>query len=499
MSHNLWYNYRGQVRGVRPDHLSSHQHSHAVPSIFDILCKLAVEFGIPYVRLPREAFYFSPHVSRRLRMWYAINLAKFFVLRGLSVVNAHIACRYGVHTNDWFVGVLYTGHMDALSVCRGLTALTGNRRGGFAAEVLLHPGSRAGTSDDRLLDARVRDYSLAPERSRELAALKSPSLLRAIKEDSWELTCYGCLAVSGARPHEHGTNVDTAATPVRRPPAGATLPTLPREAPKGELVKPPLRTLVIIDETPFYHPEYLRRLISECADIDLVAAAIVHAPGGGILQKYLLRRWRDIGIRQVAKLGIRRLGLQMSGRLPRVLRGDHEGSVEAVARRFSIPYRRVSRVNNAEFLSYVESLSPDLILSSNSLIFGDRLIRSARVACINRHSALLPSLGGLLPVFRAIQFGMKYTGASVHYMTREIDRGAVLARRWVPIFPGDTLQGLYKLCFHVSYEATAEAVEKLRMGGEAEGLPANGLDPSYYSYPNDADWKEFRAKGGRFA
>ncbi len=234
MSHNLWYNYRGQVRGVRPDHLSSHQHSHAVPSIFDILCKLAVEFGIPYVRLPREAFYFSPHVSRHLRMWYAINLAKFFVLRGLSVVNAHIACRYGVHTNDWFVGVLYTGHMDALSVCRGLTALTGNSRGGFAAEVLLHPGSRAGTSDDRLLDARVRDYSLAPERSRELAALKSPSLLRAIKEDSWEFTCYGCLAVSGARPHEHGTNVDTAATPVRRPPAGATLPTLPREAPKPE-------------------------------------------------------------------------------------------------------------------------------------------------------------------------------------------------------------------------------------------------------------------------
>ena len=173
--------------------------------------------------------------------------------------------------------------------------------------------------------------------------------------------------------------------------------------------------------------------------------------------------------------------------------------MKAVVERFGIPSRRVSAVNTGEFLSYVRSFSPDIILSSNSLIFGERLIKSARVACINRHSALLPSLGGILPVFRAVQLGMEFTGASVHYVTRDIDRGGVLARRWLPIFPGDTLLRLYRLCFVLSYEATAEAVSRLRVSGHVDGLPDDGIEPSYYSYPKDEDWDEFRARGGRFA
>ena len=54
------------ARGIAPDHLSSHQHSHAVPSGFRIVCELAREYGIPFVRLVREAFYWAGSVRSHL-------------------------------------------------------------------------------------------------------------------------------------------------------------------------------------------------------------------------------------------------------------------------------------------------------------------------------------------------------------------------------------------------------------------------------------------------
>jgi predicted glycoside hydrolase/deacetylase ChbG (UPF0249 family) len=40
--------------GVRPLHLNSHQHLHVLPRIFAIAARLAVEYGIPWIRLPLD-------------------------------------------------------------------------------------------------------------------------------------------------------------------------------------------------------------------------------------------------------------------------------------------------------------------------------------------------------------------------------------------------------------------------------------------------------------
>jgi len=38
--------------GLRPLHLNGHQHLHVLPEIFELVCSLATEYGIPYVRVP---------------------------------------------------------------------------------------------------------------------------------------------------------------------------------------------------------------------------------------------------------------------------------------------------------------------------------------------------------------------------------------------------------------------------------------------------------------
>ena len=134
--------FRSQIEfafdhGITPDHLSSHQHSHAIPPIFSTVCKLAAEYKIPFVRLPRERFYFGGGIGVHMAAWYPINLFKHFLLNAFSEKNLRLAKHHDVQTNDHFVGVLYTGKMTNSTLKNGLAPLSSLRSG--IAEVLLHP------------------------------------------------------------------------------------------------------------------------------------------------------------------------------------------------------------------------------------------------------------------------------------------------------------------------------------------------------------------------
>jgi predicted glycoside hydrolase/deacetylase ChbG (UPF0249 family)/folate-dependent phosphoribosylglycinamide formyltransferase PurN len=463
----------------RLDHLNSHRHGHCIPEIFEIVVKLAVEYKIPFVRLPAERFYVASPIWRHLRPWYGLSLIKWAILSAFAPRNRKYAAQHGVRTNDRLVGILYTGNMCRETIVGGLRRAS---QGGAVVELLLHPACILGARDERFLSAGVRDYAIDPARTTELSALTSPELLSDLLRAGYLLTNY--TAIAEGRSKQYAATISNAAGPVQ---AGET---------PGPLYGR-LKTYFILDETSFHQPRYFSRLVQECQDIECCGVAIVKLPHGGLLQKYLLKHWRRLGFRELALLAGKQLLLKIAGAAPAFMRGDFDASVMAAAKRLKIPYQVVSQVNTPTFLAQLRKLAPDLIVSSNSLIFGDQLLKLPTVACINRHSALLPSHGGILPVFRSVQYGEEFTGASVHVMSRGIDEGEVLSRKWLPIFPRDTLARLYRLCFVLSHEATTEAIAKLRRRNPYP-VARDGLAASYYSYPADADWHEFRSRGGRF-
>jgi phosphoribosylglycinamide formyltransferase-1 len=57
---------------------------------------------------------------------------------------------------------------------------------------------------------------------------------------------------------------------------------------------------------------------------------------------------------------------------------------------------------------------------------------------INIHPSLLPAFQGLHTHRRALQEGVSEHGASVHFVTAELDGGPVVAQARVPVFAGDT-------------------------------------------------------------
>jgi len=123
------------VKEVKVDHLDSHVHTHAIPEIFKIVCKLAKEYGIEYVRTQFEELYFIPKLEKHLNLSYPLNLVKIALLQYFTKINRQVLDEYNLKTNDFIIGVGYTGMMDSDAIEYGL---------GFfdeecIVEALIHP------------------------------------------------------------------------------------------------------------------------------------------------------------------------------------------------------------------------------------------------------------------------------------------------------------------------------------------------------------------------
>lgn len=88
---------------------------------------------------------------------------------------------------------------------------------------------------------------------------------------------------------------------------------------------------------------------------------------------------------------------------------------------------------------------------------------------LNIHPALLPRFGG--PgmygerVHRAvIEAGETRSGATVHVVDEEYDRGPIVAQRFVPVEPGDTPESLAARVLEVEHELLPEVVEAAAEG-----------------------------------
>jgi len=82
---------------------------------------------------------------------------------------------------------------------------------------------------------------------------------------------------------------------------------------------------------------------------------------------------------------------------------------------------------------------------------------------VNIHPALLPAFPGLEAWKQALEYGVKFTGATVHFVDLGIDTGPIIAQRTVPVLPGDTPETLHariQEAERVVYPATIAALAR---------------------------------------
>lgn len=133
------YEFRTQIETVmnytKIDHIDSHVHTHAIPNLFKITAKLAKEYNIPQVRTQFEEMYFVPSVKKHINLKYPVNIIKILLLNYFTTGNKKILKDMGLSTNDYLIGVGYTGMMDDQTIEYGLKAIEGSA----VAEALIHP------------------------------------------------------------------------------------------------------------------------------------------------------------------------------------------------------------------------------------------------------------------------------------------------------------------------------------------------------------------------
>jgi phosphoribosylglycinamide formyltransferase-1 len=94
---------------------------------------------------------------------------------------------------------------------------------------------------------------------------------------------------------------------------------------------------------------------------------------------------------------------------------------------------------DAELARVVEGYSPDVIaLAGFMRILGAGFVQRFQRRLLNVHPSLLPAFTGLHTHRRAIEAGCKLAGATVHFVTTELDHGPIVIQAAVPVLPGDT-------------------------------------------------------------
>lgn len=83
---------------------------------------------------------------------------------------------------------------------------------------------------------------------------------------------------------------------------------------------------------------------------------------------------------------------------------------------------------------------------------------------VNIHPSLLPAFAGKDAIGQALDYGVKLTGVTVHFVDGGMDTGPVIAQRSVEIHPEDTAESLAERIHQVEYALYPEVVAALADG-----------------------------------
>ncbi|MGC4075673.1 MAG: phosphoribosylglycinamide formyltransferase [Rubrivivax sp.] len=93
---------------------------------------------------------------------------------------------------------------------------------------------------------------------------------------------------------------------------------------------------------------------------------------------------------------------------------------------------------DAALAAEIDRHEPDLVVLAGFMrILGDAFVRRYAGRMLNVHPSLLPAFPGLHTHRRAIEAGCKAAGATVHFVTPELDHGPIVMQAVVPVLPGD--------------------------------------------------------------
>ncbi|MGV3771667.1 MAG: phosphoribosylglycinamide formyltransferase [Verrucomicrobiales bacterium] len=117
------------------------------------------------------------------------------------------------------------------------------------------------------------------------------------------------------------------------------------------------------------------------------------------------------------------------------------------------------------FITALQEAKVDLVVLAGFMrILKGEFLRCFAGKVVNIHPSLLPSFAGLAAWKQAIDYGVKITGCTVHFVDQGIDTGAIIAQQSVPVLDNDTAETLHARIQKAEWELYPRAIELLATG-----------------------------------
>ena len=122
-----------------------------------------------------------------------------------------------------------------------------------------------------------------------------------------------------------------------------------------------MRLFFVLDEG-IYHTSFLAEFVRLTDDLIVGAAIVTKVPNRNNVERYFLKHLNYFTLKEIIKT----IWVKFNTRL----------SVKSVLKSFSIPFFKVENdINKEEYISKIKEFEPDIIVSSNPLIFGEEILK----------------------------------------------------------------------------------------------------------------------------
>lgn len=128
-----------------------------------------------------------------------------------------------------------------------------------------------------------------------------------------------------------------------------------------------------------------------------------------------------------------------------------------------------------KILSLVKDKVDLIVLAGFLSILDKELITTFKNRIINIHPSLIPSfcgpsMYGIKVHQKAVDYGVKFSGCTVHFVDEGTDTGAIICQRTVPVYSEDTADVLQKRVLQEEHKALPEVIKLIAEGRvEVEG------------------------------
>lgn len=136
--------------------------------------------------------------------------------------------------------------------------------------------------------------------------------------------------------------------------------------------------------------------------------------------------------------------------------------------RFIEPGKFRTKLDEEAERAYVNALGEaeaDLVVLAGFMrVLKGEFLRAFEGRIVNIHPSLLPAFPGLEAWKQALDYGVKVTGCTVHFVDAGVDAGPIIAQQTVPVLETDTTQTLHQRIHAAEHELYPKCLEAIASG-----------------------------------